>query len=310
MKMIPSNRKDLSRRDFLARGLCVTTGAAAAVALTSCDSLKTAETDKRPARTRFGFTTYQWGKDWDIPALIANCSKARVFGVELRTSQSYAHGVELDLNARQRSEVKKRFEDSPVCLVGIASGERYDSPDEAELDSAIENTKAFVKLSRDVGGSGVRVFPNSFHNNVPREKTVEQIAKALNVVGAFAADYGQQIRLEAHGNAGELPTIRAIMDKVVQPSVRVKLNSDKRDTSGEGFESKFNLVKDLLGDTLHLHNLKDTGFPYQHQMDLLVKMGWTGWQLLEASNKVPDRVQALIEQRQIWDRMLAVSLNI
>jgi len=215
----------------------------------------------------------------------------------------------MELDARQRREVKKQFEDSPVCLVGIASGERYDSPEQAKLNSAIENTKAYVKLSRDVGGSGVRVFPNSFHDGVPREKTVEQITKALNVVGAFAADYGQEIRLEAHGNAGELPTIRAIMDQVVQPSVRVKLNSDKRDTRGEGFESNFNLVKDLLAETLHLHNLKDTEFPYQLQMDLLVKMGWSGWQLLEASDKVPDRVQALIEQRRIWDQLLANSLN-
>jgi hypothetical protein len=99
------------------------------------------------------------------------------------------------------------------------------------------------------------------------------------------------------------------MDQVVQPSVRVKLNSDKRDTGGNGFEHNFNLVKDLLGDTLHLHNLKNTGFPYQLQMDLLVKMGWVGWQLLEVSDKVPDRVEALIEQRQIWDRLLSRSLN-
>ena len=69
------------------------------------------------------------------------------------------------------------------------------------------------------------------------------------------------------------------------------------------------MVKDFLGDTLHLHNLKDSEFPYQLQMDLLVDMGWSGWQLLEASDKVPDRVQALIEQRQIWDRMLANSLK-
>jgi len=308
--MIPSNRKDISRRDFLSRGLCVTTGVVATAALTSCDSVKTTETEKPAGRTRFGFTTYQWGKDWDVPALIGNCSKAGVFGVELRTSHSYAHGVELEMDAVQRREVRKRFEDSPVCLVGIATGERYDSPEKAEFNAAIENTKAFVKLSRDVGGSGVRVFPNSFHNGVPREKTVEQIADALNVVGAFADGYGQEIRLEAHGNAGELPTIRAIMDRVVQPSVRVKLNSDKRDIKGAGFESNFNLVKDLLGETLHLHNLKDTAFPYQHQMDLLVKMGWSGWQLLEASDKVPDRVQALIEQRRIWDRMLANSLNV
>jgi hypothetical protein len=304
-----SNRKELSRRNFLSHSLCIATGAATAVGLNSCDSLKTAENKKHAGRTRFGFTTYQWGKDWDVPTLITNCTKAGVFGVELRTSQSYAHGVELELNTRQRREVRKQFKDSPVKLVGIATSERYDWPERAKLEAAIENTRAFVKLSRDIGGSGVRVFPNSFHDGVPREKTIEQIAKALNKAGAFAGDYGQEIRLEAHGNAGELPTIRAIMDQVNQSSVRVKLNSDVRDTKGEGFEYNFNLVKDLLGQTLHLHNLKDTEFPYQLQMNLLVKMGWSGWQLLEASDKVPDRAQALIEQRQIWDRMLAVSLN-
>jgi sugar phosphate isomerase/epimerase len=271
--------------------------------------METAGVKKHAARTRFGFTTYQWGQDWDVPTLIANCTKAGAFGVELRTSQSYAHGVELELDAQQRSEVKKRFEDSPVKLVGIASSERYDSPEKAQLDSAVENTKAYVELSRDVGGSGVRVFPNNFHDGVSCEKTIEQIAKALNVVGAFAAGYGQEIRLEAHGSAGDLPTIRAIMDQVDQPSIRVKLNSDIRDTKDDGFESQFNLVKDLLGETLHLHNLKDTEFPYQLQMDLLVRAGWSGWQLLEASDKVPDRVEALIEQRRIWDQMLANSLN-
>jgi len=306
---MPSNQKEVSRRSFLAQGVRVTAGVIATAALTSCNSLGTGDAAKRSVRTRFGWTTYQWGKDWDIPTLIANCGKAQVFGVELRTSQSYAHGVELELSAQQRGEVKKRFEDSPLTLVGLATSERYDSPQIAELKAAIENTKSYIKLSRDIGGSGVRVFPNSFHDGVPREKTIEQIGSALNIVGAFAADYGQQVRLEAHGNAGELSTLRMIMDRVDQPSVRVKLNSDKRDTSAKGFEHNFNLVKDLLGDTLHLHNLKDTGFPYQLQMDLLVKMGWVGWQMLEISDKVPDRVLALIEQRRIWDQMLANSMK-
>lgn len=307
---MPYNRRDFSRRNFLAQGVRVAAGALATTTLTSCSSLGTADATKRSTRTRFGFTTYQWGKDWDIPTLIDNCSRAQAFGVELRTSQSYAHGVELELSAQQRGEVKKRFEDSPVILVGLATSERYDWPEAVKLEAAIENTKSYIKLSRDTGGSGVRVFPNSFHDGVPREKTIEQIGNSLNIVGAFAADYGQQVRLEAHGNAGDLPTIRAIMDRVDQPSVRVKLNSDKRDTSGKGFEHNFNLVKDFLGDTLHLHNLKDTGFPYQLQMDLLVKMGWGGWQMMEASDNVPDRLQALIEQRQIWDGLLANSLNV
>ena len=305
---MPSEQTGLSRRHFLTSGFYVAAGAMAATALPSCKVMGT-KTEAKHGKTRFGFTTYQWGKDWDIPTLIANCRKAGVFGVELRTSDSYAHRVELELSAQQRREAKKRFEDSPVTLVGLATSERFDSPKAEELQTAIENSKAFIKLSKDVGSSGVRVFPNSFHEGVPREKTIEQIGKALNAVGAFAADYGQQVRLEAHGNAGDLPTIKAIMNHVTQPSVRVKLNSDKRDTAGEGFEHNFSLVKDLLGDTLHLHNLKEAEFPYQLQMDLLVQMGWGGWQLLEVSDKVPDRVQALIEQRQIWDRMLANSLN-
>jgi len=302
-----SERKELSRRGFLARGLNVTAAIAAVAALPSCNTAGTGA--KQRAKTRFGFTTYQWGQDWDIPTLIANCRKAEVFGVELRTSQSYAHKVELELNAQQRREVKKQFGDSPVALVGIATGERFDWPDAAQLEKAIENSNAYVKLSRDVGCSGIRVFPNGFQKNVAREKTIEQIGKALNAVGAFAADHGQQVRLEAHGPAGDLPTIKAIMDHVTQPSVRIMLNSDKRDTAGEGFEHNFGLVKNLLADTIHLHNLKETEFPYQLQMDLLVKAGWGGWQLLEASDKVEDRVQALIEQRQIWDRMLANSLS-
>jgi hypothetical protein len=283
----------VSRRNFLAGGVSLL-----AVGIRETDRTKT---------TRFGLTSYQWGKDWDIPTMIENCRKAKVFGVELRTSEKYAHGVELEIGDAQRREVRNRFADSPVTLVGIASGERFDAPEPEKVRLAVQNAKGYLKLSQDVGASGVRVFVNDFHKEVPREKTIEQVARALDDVGAFAGSCGQQVRLEAHGSAGDLQTIRAIMDQVSQPSVRVKLNSDKRDAAGAGFEANFNLVKGLLGGTLHLHELDEPSFPYQQQMDLLVRMGWTGWQLLEASAKVPDRVQALIQQREIWEKMLAKS---
>ena len=298
-----------SRREFLSGAIKSALGCCALAACGSLSSLAADSASARTSKLRFGFTSYQWGMDWDIPTLIANLQKAEVFGVELRTSAKYAHGVELDLSPERRSEVKKRFADSPIKLVGIASAERLDWPEPAKLKEAIEKAKAHVKLSQDVGASGVRVFPNQFHPNVPHEKTIEQIASALNELGAFANEYGQEIRLEAHGAAGTLPTIRAIMDRVTQPRVRVKLNSDARDAQGEGFEHNFNLVKSFLGHTLHLHNLKDDKFPNQLQVNCLAKMNWDGWALLEASDKVPDRVQALIEQRQLWDKMVANALK-
>ena len=299
--MTSSGQPVVSRRGFLALSGGAVAAAVAASRGPSCAA------DDPPVAFRFGFTSYQWGKDWDVAATIANCARAKAFGVELRTSASYAHGVELEIDARRRKEVRKQFEDSPVKLVGLATSEKYDWVEPEKLAAAIEQSKAFVKLSHDVGSGGIRVFPNDYHREVPREQTIAQIARAVNAVGAFAADYGQEIRLEAHGSAGDLPSIRAIMDQVTQPNVRVKLNSDKRNTEGEGFESQFNRVKHLLGNTLHLHELDKPDFPYQLQVNLLRRIGWRGWALLEASAKVADRVQALIRQREIWDELVARS---
>ena len=85
-----------------------------------------------------GLCTYLWGKDWDLPTLLTNCEKAKIFGVELRTE--HAHKVEPSLDARARAEVKKRFEDSPVKFVGPGSNEEYHAAAAEQLKKPIENT--------------------------------------------------------------------------------------------------------------------------------------------------------------------------
>jgi sugar phosphate isomerase/epimerase len=259
---------------------------------------------------RFGLATYTWGKDWEIPELIANCTTAGVYGVELRTSSNYAHGVEVALNASERAEVKQRFADSPVRVVSIACSERMDWPEPDRLRAAIAAAKAHLKLSHDVGCNVLRVFPNQFHRDVPREKTIEQIARAVDELGVYAADLGQEVSLEAHGPAGELPTMRAIMDRVNMRCVRVRLNCDARDVQGEGFVANFNLVKDFLSRIIHLHNLSVPAeeYPYQLMVQLLIKANWEGWALIERGDAVPDRVQAMIEQRQAWEALIAKAI--
>lgn len=289
-----------NRRAFLG-------GAAGFVLLNSAG---TALAAKRVSKMRFGLATYQWGRDWDIPTLIANCSKAKVAGVEPRTSAKHAHGIELELSDAARREVKKQFAGGPVTLVGLASGERFDSPDPAKLKQSIENAKAYMKLSHDVGGRGVRVFVNDFHKEIPQEKTIEQVARALNEVGRYAASLGQTVRLENHGSAGRLTTLRKILDRVSQKNVRIKLNGDVKDDEGGSFAQNFALVKNRLDDTLHFHELGNAKFPYQLQSDLLIDMGWTGWWLGELETKAPtDRIQGLIEQRQIWEKLIEQSLR-
>jgi sugar phosphate isomerase/epimerase len=297
--------ESISRRGFLAR----TAAAAGLLALSKSVDVFAAErpwAGKGPDM-RFGFTTYTWGRDWDIPTIIANCTKAQAFGVELRTSQNYKHGVELTMPAARRAEVKKQFADSPVTLVGLATSERYDSPNEAAWTKAIEDTKAFLQLSRDVGASGIRVFPNDFHKEEPQETTIARIARAMNILGPVAGGLGQQIRLENHGSAGEMVNLRRIMDHVSDPNVRLKLNCEPRDMKGQGLEHNFNLVKDKLGHTIHVHDFSGKDFDHQLMVNLLLKNEYKGWLLIENSSSVKDRVAALIEQRLLFEKMLATA---
>ncbi len=251
---------------------------------------------------RLGLVTYLWGRDWDLPTLLANCEKTGMEGVELRTE--HAHGVEPEIGPEKRAEVRKRFADSPVVLVGLGSNEAFHYPEPERLKLAIERTKAFIRLSHDVGGLGVKVKPNDLPKQVPQEKTIEQIGRALNELAAFAADYGQRLRLEVHGQCAPLPIMKKIMDVATHPNVGLCWNSNPEDLQGQGLEYNFNLVKDRLGDTVHVRELNLGDYPYQTLFNLLVANNYKGWILLECRTNPPDRIAALIEQRRVWEEMM------
>jgi sugar phosphate isomerase/epimerase len=291
-----------SRRDFLQES--VGFGVAALAAGPLGEALAGAA--ERPgSKMRLGLVTYLWGQDWDLPTVIANCEKTGVLGVELRTE--HKHGVEPSLSLPQRKEVKRRFDDSRVTFVGPGTNQAYDDPDPAKLKQSIEVTKAFVKLSHDCGGSGVKVKPNDLHQGIDPKKTIEQIGRSLNTVGEFAADYGQQIRLEVHGSCSPLPVIRQIMEVADHPNVGVCWNCNGDELQGKGLEYHFNLVKDRFGATCHVRELNRNDYPYQELIRLLAKMDYAGWILLECRTKPKDRVKALVEQRETFEKMLATA---
>lgn len=292
----------LPRREFMVQSAALAAAAALPWAATPANANQAATTNDQSSLA-FGLVTYMWGADWDLPTLLSNCAKTGLYGVELRTT--HAHGVEPTLNEQQREEVRKRFADSRITMVGIGSNERFDHVDPAAVEKAIEATKAFIRLSHDVGGSGVKVKPDTFHKEVPREKTIEQIGKALNELGEYGEGFGQQIRLEVHGQCAELPTIKAIMDIATHRNVGVCWNSNPQDLQGDGLAHNFGLVAKRFGETVHVHELNDEKYPYLELFKLLVKSGFSGWVLLEAGSKPEDRIAALAEQNKFFTELVA-----
>jgi sugar phosphate isomerase/epimerase len=285
-----------NRRLFIKRGI------SAGIVLTAFGPISSCMIDDRKGM-KFGLVTYLWGQDWDLPTLIANCEAAGYKGVELRTQ--HAHGVEATLNASARAEVKKRFADSSVICVGYGSNFEYHSPDPAVLRENIEQTKEYIKLCSDIGASGIKVKPNDLPAEVPPEKTITQIAASLNEVGKFAQDYGQLVRVEVHGDkTQELPVMKSIFEQVTGKNVKICWNCNEQDLLPPGLEGNFNMVKQWLGDTVHVRELNSPDYPYQQLFDLFKEINYKGWILLEARTEPADRVAAMKEQLALFNQMV------
>jgi sugar phosphate isomerase/epimerase len=285
-----------SRRSFIQKSIIAGAG------LALIDPFSVQALTKK-SKMKLGLVTYQWGKDWDLPTLIANCEKTGLLGVELRIE--HAHGVETTLSASQRTNVKKRFADSPVICIGYGANYEYHSTDQAEVRKNIEGTKEYLQLCKDIGATGIKVKPNNLPKEVSKEKTIAQIAASLNEVGKYASNIGQLIRVEVHGDlTQEIPNMKAIFEQVTEKSVKMCWNCNDQDLLSPGLEPNFNSVKKWFGDTVHIRELNVGDYPYQDLMNLFVKMDYDGWILLEARTTPIDRIVAMKEQLEIFIKMI------
>jgi sugar phosphate isomerase/epimerase len=252
---------------------------------------------KSQAAMKLGTVTYNLAQDWNIETLIKNCEEARFEGVELRTT--HAHKVEVNLTKQQREEVRKRFQDSKVHLMGLGSAFDYHTTDAGKLKKDIEATKEYIVLAHDVGASGVKVRPNGLPKEVPAEKTLEQIGRSLRELGEFSEGYGIAIRLEVHGQGTSLlPNIRRVMDVANHRQVGVCWNSNPTDLDGQGFDHNFNLVKEKIF-SVHMRDLYLEDYPFRRLMTRLNEVGFAGFCLAEIPPSA-DPVRLMKYYRALW----------
>ena len=221
------------------------------------------------SKMKLGTVTYNLAKDWDVETLIKNCELAGFEGAELRTT--HAHKVEVNLSKAERETIKKRFADS----------------------------KDYMVLAHDVGASGVKVRPNGFPKDVPKEKTLEQIGRSLRELGEFGEGYGVVIRLEVHGEGTSLlPHIRRILDVANHKNVGITWNSNQTDLAGEGFEHNFDLVKDKIF-CVHMRDLFLEEYPFRKLLTRLNQIGFAGYCLAEIPDS-KDPVRVMKYFRALW----------
>ena len=204
----------LTRRDVVRMGLA------------SAGALALGGRARAAGSFHLGLVTYNVAKDWDLETLLRLVREAGLEGVEFRTT--HAHGVERTLTPAQRAEVKKKCADAGLLQTSLGTVCEFHSPDPAVVRKNVEDCREWVLLAKDIGARGVKVRPNGLPKDVPEEKTLEQIGRALAECGAFATDHGVEIWVEVHGDQTKVPArMRRIMDVCSPPERRPDLELER-----------------------------------------------------------------------------------
>ena len=301
-------RSVFSRRNFLGTAAA----SAAAMVLPGCNPATgnqqentSFELNKNPLK--LGLMTYMIGAAWDVDTIIKNLHETKLEHVELRTT--HKHGVEVDLNKQQRNEIKKRFADANIA-VSLASAFSYHYDDQNELEKSIEGTKEYLQLAADIGGQGIRVFPNAVpeEGNPNREKILQQIGRSVAECATVGNNLGVELRLEEHGKGtANIPVIKQILDYADNPYVYVIWNCSESDYTGEGLpkgyegmglEAQFDMVKDRIR-CVHLRELS-TSYPWRELFSLLTKAGYQGYLDIEVSPASCEPIRYLHNYRALF----------
>lgn len=272
-----------SRRQFLQAGAMTSAGL-----LLGPDNILEANADKEP-KFRLGLVTYNVAAAWDLPTVLQVCQKVGIASVELRTT--HKHGVEPTLTKTQRSDVRKRFQDSGVVCWGSGSVCEFHAPDQTVVTKNIETCKQFASLVADIGGKGVKVRPNGLPAGVPVEKTLEQIGKALLPCGKEAANLGVEIWVEVHGRGtAHPPHVKTMMDHCSHPSVGITWNSNADDIKNGSVSEYFQLLKPYL-KSCHINDLENDArktYPYRELFRLMKETGYDRYTLCEYGKTFPE----------------------
>jgi hypothetical protein len=288
-----------TRRNWLNTSL--TLAGSSLLNLSDIPSSLLAATPSNPAlgqgQFKLGLVTYNIAKDWDIPTLIKNCEETGFEGVELRTT--HKHGVEPALSPIQREEVKKQFEGRKVRLLSLGSTCEFHSPDLTVVEKNIEETKRFIELAHDVGALGVKVRPNGIPANVPEEKTLEQIGKALNACGQAAKDQEVEIWLEVHGRDSCLPRrIRRMMEAADHTQVGICWNSNPEDIENGTIKGNFQLLVPWLRNC-HITELWNEQYPWRELFKLLKSNKYQRFTLAELPESA-EPLRLMRYYRALW----------
>jgi len=179
-------------------------------------------------------------------------------GVEPRIVSGHKHGIEVDISAAKRKEIKGKFADSGVAACCVATSCTYADP--AKSEQMIDGTLKAIDLAADIGAPSIRVFGGGMGAGLSREEAIDLVAKSLGKVAARAKARGVNVCMETHDDWCDPKNVAAVMKKVNHPNICVNWDiMHPVRTNHATIDESFEALKPWIRH-LHIHDAwKESG---------------------------------------------------
>lgn len=159
--------------------------------------------------------------DWDLETITAAMRRHGYQGLEPRVEWGHACGIEADLSPARRREVRARLEGEELAISCIATGARLAAPDPQERARHVESLMRYIDLAGDLGCPWVRTFGGPRARDQEPAAVVEYVAEGYRPLLAQAEARGVTLLLETHDDWSCAAPVRAVVEQVGHPRLRV-----------------------------------------------------------------------------------------
>jgi len=188
--------------------------------------------------------------DMTVDQTIAAMKKHGYKGLEPRVEWGHRQGIDLTMSARQRGELKARFEDEGLVIACIATGVGMGVVDSGARDEQIGLLHEYIDLAGDLGCRYVRTFGREVLEGVEMKAVVDYVAAGYRQVIEHATDRNVVVLMETHDRWCNSAHVAAVVEQVRHPNMGVLWDFMHPQRFCEKVECTFGHVGHL---TRHIH---------------------------------------------------------
>jgi len=158
--------------------------------------------------------------DWTLDEVLAGMKRHGYKGLEPRVEWEHKCGIEADLSAAARAEVRDKVAGEGLEICCLATSVRMATADEQARAGHVEDLRKYIDLAHDLGCPLIRTFGGRRSQEIQLAAVVEYVAEGYRQVVDQAADAGVTVLMETHDDWCCSASVRAVVETVDHPNVR------------------------------------------------------------------------------------------